>query len=249
MKIAVCGKGGTGKTTVAAFLARYWAGNGQSVLAVDVDPDANLGAAIGFSPEELEGAIPVSRLRELVADHSSDIDLAWLYSPKLAIGDIPARVAPCHGGVRLLLLGPVVEAGRGCVCPEHTLVRRLVSNLALGPDDVAIMDMEAGLEHFARGTADAVDRIVVVVEPGSRSIQTYRDAKRLAAQLGIGRVEVVANKVTCEDDERFVREQVEEGDLVAVLPFDSAVMEADRRGVSPCDAPTIISAALESMLA
>jgi CO dehydrogenase maturation factor len=105
-------------------------------------------------------------------------------------------------------MGTVKSGGSGCVCPEHVILKRILSHLIIGTDDVVIMDMEAGLEHLARGTTDLVDRIIVVVEPGARSVQTYHSVKRLAADLGVEKVSVVANKVRDEADEQFVREQV-----------------------------------------
>ena len=100
--------------------------------------------------------------------------------------------------MKLLVMGTVDVAGAGCVCPEHVILKRLISHLMLKSDDVVIMDMEAGLEHLGRGTAENMEQFVVVIEPGARSIQTYKNVKRLASQLGISRVRVVANKVRNE---------------------------------------------------
>ena len=236
MKIAVAGKGGTGKTTIAAALARTYAAEGRDVLAIDIDPDANLGSALGFSDDDLAGIIPVTEMRELVLDASAADELGKIYRPGARIAEIPDRFAKEVGGMRLLLLGGIDAAGRGCKCPEHTLVRRIVGNLALAPGDTVIMDMEAGLEHLARGTADGADAFVIVVEPGARSAKTYRDAKRLAGQLGIGCIGVVANKVRSEADEEFVRGFVPESELMCFIPWDESIMEADRSGTSPCDA-------------
>lgn len=248
MKIAVAGKGGTGKTTIAAALARAFATSGRDVLAIDTDPDANLGFALGFSEDDLSRIVPVTEMRELVLDPASADELGKIYRPNARIAEIPDRFARKACGVRLLLLGGIEAAGRGCKCPEHTLVRRIVGNLELGPDDVVIMDMEAGLEHLARGTADGVDAFVVVVEPGERSIKTYRDVKRLAGQLGVERLGVVANKVATEEDEEFVRSRIPAEELLGVVRMDDAVMEADRRGSSPYDCSPVLVEEAEKLL-
>ena len=194
MKIAVTGKGGVGKTTVAAILARLYADEGRKVLCADVDPDANLGAALGFSEEELAGITPISKMRKLIAERTGagadTYGKFFKINPK--VDDIPDLVAKEHNGVRLLVLGTIETGGSGCVCPEHVVLKRLIAHLILRQEDVVIMDMEAGLEHLGRGTTDGMDQFIVVIEPGARSVQTYRQIVRLAADLGISRVRVVA---------------------------------------------------------
>jgi CO dehydrogenase maturation factor len=133
----------------------------------------------------------------------------------------------------LLVLGTVDTGGSGCVCPEHVLLKRLLSHLALQDDDVVIMDMEAGLEHLGRGTASFMDRFIVVTEPGARSVQTYNNVKRLALDLGVAKVDAVANKVRNSEDEAFVRENIP--DLLGMIPYSSGVIDADRQGKSPFD--------------
>ena len=115
------------------------------------------------------------------------------------------------------------------------MLKRLLTHLIVGRDDVVIMDMEAGLEHLARGTTDWVDRFIVVVEPGARSIQTYHSVKRLAADLGVHQVSVVANKVRDEADEEFIREAVPAEDLLGMIHYSGHVADADRRCASPYD--------------
>ena len=189
MKIAVTGKGGVGKTTVAAILARLYADEGRKVLCADVDPDANLGAALGFSEEELAGITPISKMRKLIAERTGagadTYGKFFKINPK--VDDIPDLVAKEHNGVRLLVLGTIETGGSGCVCPEHVVLKRLIAHLILRQEDVVIMDMEAGLEHLGRGTTDGMDQFIVVIEPGARSVQTYRQIVRLAAADRAGR--------------------------------------------------------------
>lgn len=236
MKIAVTGKGGVGKTTFTAILSRLYADEGRKVLAVDVDPDANLGQALGFSPEELKKIVPISQMKDMIKERTNSQDSAFstLYTLNPKVDDLPEKYAKEVNGVKLLTLGTVDVGGSGCVCPEHTLIKRLIMHLVLRADEVVIMDMEAGIEHLGRGTASGVDAFIVVIEPGARSIQTYEKVKKLALDLGVNRVRVVANKVRDEEDETFIRDNIKD-DLLGFIHYNTDVIDADRKGSSPYD--------------
>ena len=238
MKIAVTGKGGVGKTTFAAVLARLYAEEGRTVLTADVDPDSNLGLALGFSPEELTQIVPISKMRELIAERtgSGGDGLGKFFRINPKVDDIPEKFAREKNGVRLLVMGTVETGGAGCVCPEHVVLRRLISHLVIQRDEVVIMDMEAGLEHLGRGTADSMDRFIVVVEPGARSIQTYHQIKKLAGDLGVKKVSVIANKVHSGQDEEFLRREISAQDLLGMIHYLPEVAAADRDARSPYDA-------------
>ena len=235
MKVAITGKGGVGKTTFAAVLARLYASEGLNVLCADVDPDANLGLALGFSEEELAQITPITEMKEMINERTGADQFGKFFKINPKVDDLPDKLAREVNGVKLLLMGTVKTGGGGCVCPEHVILKRLLSHLILRSNDVVIMDMEAGLEHLARGTTDLVDQFIVVVEPGARSIQTYHSVQRLAADLGVHKVSVVANKVRDESDEAFIRSQVPEEDLLGMIHYDTDVSEADRRCASPYD--------------
>ncbi len=236
MKIAVSGKGGVGKTTFSAVLARLYAEEGKSVLAVDADPDANLGLALGFTPEEVAEIVPISEMKQLAAERtgSSADNFGKFFKINPRVDDIPDKYSKKVNGVKLLTLGTVDTGGSGCVCPEHVILKRIISHLVLHSDDVVIMDMEAGIEHLARGTADSVDAFIVVIEPGARSIQTYKKVKQLAMDLGVTEVKVVANKVRDEQDEKFITDNIGE-DLLGFVHYNQEVIDADRQGKSPFD--------------
>ena len=243
MKIAITGKGGVGKTTLSAVLSRLYAADGNSVLCADVDPDANLGLALGFSEEELRDIVPVSDMNDMIRERTDADEFQKFFKINPKVDDLPDTLAKEKFGVKLLVMGTVKTGGSGCVCPEHVVIKRLLSHMIVGRDEVVIMDMEAGLEHLARGTTDFVDRFIVVVEPGSRSVQTYESVVRLAKDLGVREVSVVANKVRSEEDAEFIRTHIPGEALLGILPYDPDVAKADLLGLSPYDtAPETVAA-------
>ena len=235
MKIAVTGKGGVGKTTFAATLARLYADEGHPVLAADADPDANLGLALGFSEEELDEIVPISKMRKLVEERTGADEFNKIFRLNPKVDDIPDKYAKSCNGVKLLVLGTIETGGSGCVCPEHVMLKRIINHLMLHSGDVVILDMEAGLEHLGRGTTSGMDAFVVVIEPGARSVQTYKNVKRLAEELGVHQVHVVANKVRDEKDEAFIQDRIPPEDLLGMVHYNPEIMEADREGSSPYD--------------
>ena len=235
MKIAITGKGGVGKTTLSSTLARLYADEGRTVLAADVDPDANLGLALGLTQEEVDEIIPISRMRTLVEERTGATAANKFFKLNPYVADIPEIYAKEINGVKLLVMGTVDVGGSGCVCPEHVMLKAILSSLTYRKNDVVIMDMEAGLEHLARGTAANMDQFIVVIEPGARSVQTYRNVKRLASDLGVKTVRVVANKVRNDDDEAYIRSVIPEEDLLGCIHYNQDVIEADRQGKSPYD--------------
>jgi CO dehydrogenase maturation factor len=234
LKIAVTGKGGVGKTTFASLLCRAFADAGGRVLAIDADPDANLAAALGI-PADLASALqPVARMKELAEERTgANGGYGSLFKLNPKVSDLPERFCLEHGGVHFLWMGTLEQGGSGCACPESTLVKRLMGHLLLERDEVVIMDMEAGLEHLGRRTAESVDALVVVVEPGQRSIQTAHQIKRLAGDLGIGDVFVVGSKVRDEADRRLIEEAFPPQQLLGTISFCEEVRRADRENRAP----------------
>ena len=235
MKLAITGKGGVGKATLSSTLARLYADEGRTVLAADVDPDANLGLALGLSQEEVDEIVPISKMRTLVEERTGANAANKFFKLNPYVADIPDTFSKDINGVKLLVMGTVDVGGSGCVCPEHVMLKSVLSNLTYRKNDVVIMDMEAGLEHLGRGTAMNMDQFIVVIEPGARSVQTYRNVKRLASDLGVKRVRVVANKVRADADEAYVRSVIPAEDLLGCIHYNSDVIDADRQGKSPYD--------------
>ena len=230
-----------GKTTLSSTLARLYADEGRTVLAADVDPDANLGLALGLSQEEVDEIIPISKMKDLAKERTGANAANKFFKLNPQVSDIPDTFSKEINGVKLLVMGTVDVGGSGCVCPEHVMLKSILSALTYRKNDVVIMDMEAGLEHLGRGTAMNMDQFIVVIEPGARSVQTYRNVKRLASDLGVKKVRVVANKIRDEGDEQFIREAIPAEDLLGFIHYNKEVIDADRNGQSPYDySPTAI---------
>ena len=178
---------------------------------------------------------PVSKMRTLVEERTGATASNKFFKLNPQVSDIPDTFSKDINGVKLLVMGTVDVGGSGCVCPEHVMLKSILSALTYRKNDVVIMDMEAGLEHLGRGTAANMDQFVVVIEPGARSVQTYHNVKRLAKDLGVKRVRVVANKVRDERDEEFVRGAIPAEDLLGMIHYNTEVIDADRNGKSPYD--------------
>ena len=228
MKIAVSGKGGVGKTTVSATLAHLYAQESRKVIAADVDPDANLGLALGFPEEVLDEILPISTMRKMISERTNASPDRTFYKLNPKVNDLVDLYGREHNGVRLIALGTVETAGGGCVCPENVMLKRIINNLVLHRDDIVILDMEAGLEHLGRGTTEGMDQFIVVIEPGARSVQTYKNVKRLAEELGVKEVKVIANKIRNDEDEKFVRSRIPKQDFLGCVHYNAEVIEADR---------------------
>jgi len=235
MKVAITGKGGVGKTTFASTLCRLYADEGRQVLAADVDPDANLGLALGLTEEEVNAIVPISRMKELAKERTAANASNTFYKLNPEVSDLPDELSRDVNGVKLLVMGTVDTGGMGCVCPEHVMLKAILSSLVFRKDDVVVMDMEAGLEHLGRGTASMMDQFIVVIEPGARSVQTYERIKQLARDIGVNRVRVVANKVRDKRDEAFIKARIPAEDLLGFVHYNADVIEADRNGQSPYD--------------
>jgi len=248
MKIAVSGKGGTGKTTLAGMLALYLAGQGRPVIAVDADPAASLASALGLRGEDAPA--PISEMRELILERTGASEgYGSFFKLNPRVDDLPERFSATVRGVRLLVLGGVKSGGSGCICPESALLRALVSHLILRQDETVIMDMEAGIEHLGRATARAVDRMIVMVEPGLRSVSTALAVRRLATEIGLVDVVAVANKVRPETDLGAIRAALGDLELAGVIPYDQAIAEADMRGESPYTGSPAQVAMMEALAA
>ena len=228
MKIAVTGKGGVGKTTVCALLARRLVSQGRNVLAIDADPDTNLAAALGFpSPDEI---VPIVEMKELIAERMGTqpgaVGAYFKLNP--TVDDLPKKFCQTDNGLKLIVMGMVKRGGAGCACPENTFLKALLSHILLERDEVVLVDMEAGLEHLGRGTTGSMDGLIVVIEPALRSIETLDRIRKLAADIGVERLWPVANKVASAEERAFVESYLHDSGCMGFLPYSDGVVRANR---------------------
>ena len=232
MKIAVSGKGGVGKSTIAASIALILAERGWRVLALDADPDANLAAALGI-PSSMPIA-PISEEIALIEERTGAKvrEYGKMFKLNPDVSDVADKLAVKYNGVELLVLGAINKGGSGCACPENTFIKTLVNDLILYKNETLIMDMEAGIEHLGRSTAMGVDMMLIVVEPGQRSVDCANTVIRLSREIGLNRFMIVGNKITNKEDRAYIASAFKEQEITAFLPYSQNIRNADRDGVS-----------------
>jgi len=232
MKIAVSGKGGVGKSTISASIALILAQRGERVLVLDADPDANLAAALGI-PKTVK-IKPVSSEIALIEERTgakvSEYGQVFKLNPE--VSDLTEKLALKYNGVELLVLGAIKKGGSGCACPESNFIKAFVNDLVLYKNETLIMDMEAGIEHLGRATAMGVDVMFIVVEPGQRSLDCAVTVINMSKEIGIKNFVVIGNKVTCDDDKRYISDALAAVKVSAFLPYSEGIRNADRDGVS-----------------
>jgi CO dehydrogenase maturation factor len=237
MKIAISGKGGVGKSTLAAALSLLLAEKGNKVLAVDADPDSNLASALGMTEEEQKNIIPISRHMQLIEERTGAKvkQYGQIFKLNPEVSDIADKYAVKKNGVSLLVIGAVEGGGSGCACPENVLIRSLITDLILYKNETVIMDMEAGIEHLGRATVKGVDKLIIVVEPGQRSVESAHRIISMAGDIGLKNIVIVANKINKPSDEEYLRKSFPENEIVGFIPYSADFVSLDRLGTSVID--------------
>lgn len=237
MKLAISGKGGVGKTTLAALLAQVYADAGRRVMAVDADPSPCLAVALGF-PAQLRSRLhPIAEMDDLIEERTGARrgTIGGFFTLNPRVDDLPERFSVTHRGVQLLEMGAVETGGSGCICPESALLKTLFTYLLFRRDDVLILDMYAGVEHLGRATVDFVDAMLIIVEPTRRSLGTAAQIAKLATDIGLKRLWLVGNKIRHKDEIAFLEAQKPQMPFLGYLPADLSVQEADQLGVAVYD--------------
>jgi CO dehydrogenase maturation factor len=235
MKIALSGKGGVGKTTLTALLARQAATRGHPVLVIDADPNPNLHLALGFpsAPPALVG------MKDLIEERLGSLEGFFRLNPR--VDDIPDRFSFEDHGVRLLVMGGIGQGGGGCACPQSAFLRGLLQHVMLERSDWVFMDCEAGLEHLGRATSRGADALLIVAEPSQSSIETAKRIQQLAKDIGLSRLFVVGNKVRDADERELIEKGMSDLKVLACLPESVALRQASRRGM-PVQDPELLAA-------
>lgn len=228
VKIAITGKGGVGKTTISGTLARMLARDGYDVIAIDADADMNLASSLGVSnPPE-----PLTNYQDLIEERAGEKGGMFKFNPK--VDDIVNKfgiVGPDN--VKMLVMGTVERGGSGCMCPASAFLRAFLRHVVLKEKSAVILDMEAGIEHLGRGTTRGIDLMIIVVEPGMRSIETAQRIKDLSEGIEIKNLAAIINKGTSSN----IKPKLEELGIPVLgeMPYDPDLMEADFNGLAPID--------------
>lgn len=226
MKIAVCGKGGVGKSTISALLIQALLDRGRKVLAIDADPSPHLARLLGLSQEKIT---PIAAMKDLLQERSEKNGPFYNMNPR--VGDLPEKFMKRQGNLSLMVLGAIPQGGAGCACAENAVLRNLLNGLLLSKGEDIVLDMEAGVEHLGRGTIASVNHILIVVQPYRGSIETAGKIKTLARDLKVKSLHVIANNIHGAEDVNFIREMCGVEPL-GQFSFSIKARQAEREGRS-----------------
>lgn len=235
MKIAVSGKGGVGKTLIAAGLARGFAQRGLKTIAIDADSSPNLALTLGLSAEEARKIVPISENKELV-DSKTSTGYSGVYRLSFTVDDIVREYSVgTPFGVNLIVMGTVKSMGSGCMCAPNAVIRALLRHLIVDRNEAVVLDLEAGVEHIGRGTAKQVDALLIVADSNLKSLEIAKHIYDLASKAEMKQLYLVGNRVMNEAQKTAIRTFAEKNglSLLTLIPFDPRVTDADMQGETP----------------
>jgi len=227
IKIAVSGKGGVGKTTVSAVLAELLAKDGLDVLAIDADSDANLASALGVEPDKAPA--PLIGMKDLIGQRtgSEPGSAGQYFKLNPAVSDLPEKYWLKTGGIKLLVLGCIERAGGGCACPEGAFLKALLAHTLLQRQEAIVVDLAAGLEFMGRACVHGIDALIVVVEPGSRSIETAVAIANMAKTMAISTVAAFVNKITDASQLQTIKSQLGDIPVLGSFGYEPSIQSSD----------------------
>ena len=235
MKVAVSGKGGVGKTLIAAGLARGFAERGLKTMAIDADSSPNLGLTLGLSAEETRKIVPISENKELV-DSKTGTGVSGFYKLSFTVDDIVREYSTATPfGVNLIVMGTVKAMESGCMCAPNAVIRAMLRHLIVERDEAVVLDFEAGVEHIGRGTARQVDALLIVADSNLKSLEIAKHIHDLATNAGMQHLYLVGNRIMNDAQKEAVTSFAEKNGLsiLTFIPFDVKVIEADTLGETP----------------
>ena len=242
-KIAVCGKGGSGKSMLVALMGGAFEELGYRVLIVDADEsNPGLFRLLGFGRpprpliDLLGGKKGVQRsMIKKFASGEREPQMKLPFPEKLSYREIPEEFLLSRGNLRLLAIGKIREALEGCACPMGAVSREFLGKVELGEDEVLLADLEAGVEHFGRGVEANIDVLLALVEPSFESLEVACKAISLARDIGVRRAFAVLNKIPSEEVEAKLREELRRrgAEVLGAIHYDPAVFEACLEGRAP----------------
>lgn len=225
MKIAISGKGGTGKTTIAVAISKIYEKKGKRIILIDADPDSNLKTTLKIKQE----VTPLIELKELIAERTGakpgKQNIFFKLNPK--VDDIPEKFFYKKGNIMLGIMGTVRGGGLGCVCPENAFLKSLLRHLILQRQDIVILDMEAGIEHLGRGTTEGIDYLLIITEPSDKSIETTKRIEKLAKEIKIKKIGVIGNKIKDEKEKEFIVENLPNFEILGFVPYYEKFREVE----------------------
>jgi CO dehydrogenase maturation factor len=231
-KIAVCGKGGVGKSTIAALIGEVLKDEGYSVLVMDTDEsNPGLYRLLGFDQEPK----PLIRLLSPFTPGETESETEWITQDELSIADIPSQYLVEHEGLKLMVVGKIEDPFQGCACAMADMTRSLMDKLCLADNEIALIDAEAGVESFGRGVERSVDTALIVVEPSFESLAVAEKIGYMADGIGIRMVRAILNKVPSEEIRKKMVEALVMKNVsqAGAVNLDSLVASTGFEGKSP----------------
>jgi CO dehydrogenase maturation factor len=242
MKIAVAGKGGVGKSSISSCLIQFLSRKNKNILAIDADSSPHLARLLGF--KEMDAIIPICEMRDMLCERSEKDGPFYRMNPRVT--DIPEKFLLKKGNINLMVIGAIQVAGEGCACAENTVLKALLTALFLSPNEIVIVDLEAGVEHLGRGTISVVDHLLIVVQPYRGSIETAKKIYKLSEQLGIKQIHFIGNRIKDANDIAFLENYLGHP-LLEWLPDNPCLTESERKCMTLCDTDITLSGHLSGL--